>query len=131
MGRKAGTDPQEWFRQAQYDLKSADVMFASRQYIHAVFMCHLAVEKALKGLYTSKNDDMPPRTHNLIFLVGKIEGVVLPENLSEFLTTMNNVSVPTRYPDELKHMRKVYTKAKSAGLVEQSRELVKWLKGKL
>jgi HEPN domain-containing protein len=106
-------------------------MFANGQYIHAVFMCHLAVEKALKGLLTSKTEDMPPRTHNLVFLAGKIEGVVLPEDLLEFLTTMNNVSVPTRYPDELKQMRKVYTKTKTAVLLERSRELVKWLKSKL
>jgi len=33
--------------------------------------------------------------------------------------------------DELKQMRKVYTKAKAAVLLERSKELVKWLKGKL
>lgn len=130
MSKKAGIDPQEWFRQAQYDLKSADVMFANKQYIHVVFMCHLAVEKALKGTYSNNVQDMPPRTHNLIYLAAKME-LELPENLSEFLLTMNNVSVPTRYPDELRHMRKVYTKAKTAGLLEKSKELVKWLRGKL
>jgi HEPN domain-containing protein/acid stress-induced BolA-like protein IbaG/YrbA len=108
MSNKGGIGPDEWFLQARYDLKSAEVMFASRQYIHAVFMCHLAVEKALKGSYASKTADMPPRTHNLVYLAEKAE-IELPVDLSEFLTTMDNVSVPTRYPDELKQMRKVYT----------------------
>jgi len=44
---------QEWFRQAQYDLKSSEVMFNSKRYIHTIFMCHLSIEKALKGLYVS------------------------------------------------------------------------------
>jgi hypothetical protein len=44
---------------------------------------------------------------------------------------MNNVSVPTCYPDELKQMRKVYTKAKAAVLLKRSKEPVKWLKGRL
>lgn len=130
MGSKVGTDPHEWFQQAKYDLKSAEVMYANKQYIHAVFMCHLAVEKALKGSYANKAQDMPPRTHNLFFIAEKAE-LALPETHAEFLTLMDNVSVPTRYPDELKSMRKVYTKAKTADLLERSKELVKWLKSKL
>ncbi len=47
-------------------------MFDNRRYIYAVFMCHLAIEKALKGLYAQKLNEIPPKTHNLIFLVEKI-----------------------------------------------------------
>lgn len=130
MGNKVSTDPHEWFQQARYDLKSAEAMFASKQYIHAVFMCHLAVEKALKGSYANKVKDVPPRTHNLIFLAEKA-GLGLSEVHTEFLTLMDNVSIPTRYPDELKSMLKVYTKAKTADLLERSKELVKWLKERL
>jgi HEPN domain-containing protein len=129
MSGKTGMDPQEWFLQAKYDLKSADVMFAGGQYIHAVFMCHLAVEKALKGMYATRTRDMPPRTHNLVFLAQKA-GIELPDVLLDFLTTMDGVSIPTRYPDELRSMRKVYTKAKTAGLIQSSKELVKWLKSR-
>ena len=130
MNMKVGIDPLEWFKQAKYDLRSAEVMFASKQYIHVVFMCHLAVEKALKGFYASKTKDMPPRTHSLIYLAKKAE-VELPELLNNFITMMDSVSVPTRYPDELKIMRKAYTKAKAVVLLERSKELVKWLKDRL
>ena len=41
----------EWMKQAAYDLETAEFMFAGARYFYAVFMCHLAVEKALKGCY--------------------------------------------------------------------------------
>uniref|UniRef100_A0A7C4YD27 HEPN domain-containing protein n=1 Tax=candidate division WOR-3 bacterium TaxID=2052148 RepID=A0A7C4YD27_UNCW3 len=39
------------------------------RYIYTVFMCHLSVEKALKGLYVKKFKKNPPKKHNLIFFV--------------------------------------------------------------
>jgi hypothetical protein len=71
---------QEWIRQADYDMKTAQIMFENKRYIHAVFMCHLSIEKALKGLFIKRyNNEAPPKTHNLIFLCEKI-GLGLSEN---------------------------------------------------
>lgn len=44
---------EEWFTQAKYDLETAEAMFKTRRYIYTVFMCHLSIEKALKGVYES------------------------------------------------------------------------------
>ncbi len=41
----------EWIKQADYDMETARAMFAARRYICTVFMCHLSIEKALKGLF--------------------------------------------------------------------------------
>jgi HEPN domain-containing protein len=101
-----------------------------KRYIHAAFMCHLAVEKALKGLYASSLKSLPPKTHNLFYLSEKIK-LNLPEELSGFLAVMNGVSIVTRYPDELQRMRKDYNKAKTKSMLDQSKGLVKWLKEKL
>jgi len=46
-----GKDPQEWLRQADYDMATSEYMYTGGRYIYAVFMCHLALEKALKGIY--------------------------------------------------------------------------------
>lgn len=127
MREKSGTDPHEWLLQAQYDLKSAEVMFENRRYIHTVFLCHLAVEKALKGLFASKAGEMPPRTHNLVYLAERAQ-LKLTGERTGFLAMMNGVGLPTRYPDELKEMQKTYSKVRTAGILEQSREMVKWLK---
>ena len=61
----------EWFRQADYDMKTAEALFESKRYIYAVFMCHLAVEKALKGLYQKRMRETPPKIHNLVFPVSQ------------------------------------------------------------
>jgi HEPN domain-containing protein len=62
----------EWLKQADYDMDTADAMYNSGRYFYAVFMCHLSIEKALKGLYYFVLQDIPPKTHNLIFLLSKI-----------------------------------------------------------
>ena len=42
---------QEWLNQSDYDMDTAEYMHQGGRHIYAVFMCHLAIEKALKGLY--------------------------------------------------------------------------------
>lgn len=126
MGKK----PLEWFKQADYDIKTAEIMFDNRRYIYAVFMCHLAIEKALKGLYAQKLNEIPPKTHNLIFLVEKIK-LKLSEELYDFISTLNGVSIPTRYPDDLQRMQKDYTKGKARLLLEKSKGALKWLRAEL
>lgn len=92
-------------------------------------MCHLALEKALKGLFVQRFDEVPPRTHNLIFLSEKIK-LELANDVSDFLFTLTGVSVLTRYPDELQNLRKSYNKAKTKALLEKSTEALKWLKAR-
>lgn len=52
----------EWLKQAEYDMDTADAMFMSGRYFYAVFMCHLSIEKALKGLFHKLLDEVPPKT---------------------------------------------------------------------
>jgi len=122
--------PQEWLKQADYDMETAEIMFDNKRYFYAVFMCHLSIEKALKGLYTQKLNKTPPKTHNLIFLVEKIK-LELSEDLYDFIFTLNGVSVPTRYPDELQKLQKDYNTVKTRVLLEKSKEALKWLKARL
>ncbi|MCF6149353.1 MAG: HEPN domain-containing protein [Candidatus Kuenenia sp.] len=65
-------NPEEWFNQANYGIKTAEIMFNNKRNIYTVFMCHLAIEKALKGLYAKELNKLPPKTHNLIYLVEEI-----------------------------------------------------------
>jgi HEPN domain-containing protein len=121
---------QEWLRQSLYDMKTAEAMFISKRYIYAVFMCHLSIEKVLKGLYTQTLGDVPPKSHNLIFLIEKIK-LELPEDLYDFVFMLNGLSVPTRYPDDLQSLLKAYNRAKTRKVLDRGKEVLKWLKGKL
>jgi len=72
MQRKKLKPPEEWFIQADYDFEAAEGMFKIRKYLYAVFMCHLSIEKALKGLYAKELEEIPPKTHNLIFWLRRL-----------------------------------------------------------
>lgn len=58
----------EWLIQSDYDFNTAKDMFKAGRYIYTVYMCHLAIEKALKSLVSLATKEAPPRTHNLIQL---------------------------------------------------------------
>ena len=122
--------PEEQFKQAAYDLKTAEIMLENRRFIYAVFMCHLAVEKALKGLYQFKLNEIPPKVHNLIYLVEKI-CLGISEKLYNSIFELNRVSIPTRYPDDLTRMKKEYKKKNTVEIINSSKEAIKWLKKQL
>ncbi len=122
--------PEEWFKQADYDIATAEFLFDGERYFYAVFMSHLSIEKALKGLYIKKLKEAPPKIHNLLYLIELIN-LVLPEDMYDFVFTLNRVSVITRYPDSLKRMQTEFDREKTKEILEKSKELLKWLKAEL
>ncbi len=99
---------------------------AGRRYMYTVFMCHLSLEKALKGLYAEKIRKEPPKTHNLLYLIEKMK-LKLPEDLHDIISTLNRVSVTTRYPDDLQRILKDYDKKKTKKVLDQSKKVLQWL----
>lgn len=120
----------EWLNQADYDMETADVMFANGRYFYAVFMCHLSIEKALKGLYTQVTNDVPPKTHNLLYLLDKT-GKKPELHFEKFITRLNTASIATRYPDELAKIQSVYTKEVTTSLIANSKDVLQWIKTQL
>lgn len=122
-----GKSPEEWFRQADYDIDTAEFMFGGSRYFYTVFMCHLAIEKALKGLYSHSLNELPPKIHNLVYLVEKLK-LDLPDDLYDFVFTINRVSVPTRYPDDLERMLENYDRERTEEILRGSKEVLKWIR---
>ena len=116
----------EWFKQVDYDFGTAEAMFKSRRYIYAVFMCHLCIEKGLKGIIANR-DELPPRSHDLVFL---FERAILNgnEEYAGFIEALNEVSVPTRYPDELDRLVASYPRKRTFEIIGQTKEVLTWLK---
>jgi len=42
-----------WIESSDYDIKTADHMYATKRYVYVLFMCHLATEKVIKALQNS------------------------------------------------------------------------------
>ena len=118
---------QEWLFQSEYDLKTAEAMFDSGRYFYAAFMCHLSIEKCLKGLFTKTLNELPPKTHNLVYLLEKI-GIKAPEHINQFIYSINAESVATRYPEDLQQLLKDYTKEKASEIIKNSKKVLVWLK---
>ena len=120
----------EWLSQAEYDLETAEYMYAGGRYFYAVFMAHLAVEKSLKGMYQQLFDKIPPKTHNLIYLAERTS-LEPPPPLRDFILTLNDVSVPTRYPEELDKLASLYNQARTREILNHASSLITWIKSQL
>jgi len=69
-----------WVDSAHYDLETAAHLFNTGRYVYTIFMCHLSLEKILKAKVQEATGKVPPKTHNLRYLVklGKLE---IPEDI--------------------------------------------------
>lgn len=130
MKQKHDQRTQEWFKQSDYDFVTAEAMFKTRRYIYTIFMCHLSIEKALKGLYGKVLKAEPPKIHDLINLLTRIR-LEPPARLKKFISHLNQMSIVTRYPGNLLELQKAFTRKTAYGMLRQTEETLKWLKQEL
>ena len=129
MHEKSIKSDKEWFEQSEYDIKSADVMFKGGRYIYSIFLCHLCIEKALKGIFVKRFKKNPPKTHNLLYFLNAL-AIESDKEQSVVIMKLNEASIPTRYPDDLKGMLKDFSKVNTKGILADSKRILKWLKTK-
>jgi HEPN domain-containing protein len=121
---------EEWLKQSAYDLDTADYMYAGGKYLYAVFMCHLSIEKLLKGLYYERLRQIPPKSHSLVFLLNEM-GIEPPEVYRRFILKLSEASIPTRYPEDLAKVQQDYTQSIVKDILAESKETMVWIKQQL
>ena len=117
----------EWILQSDYDYETAVAMFSTARYVYTVFMCHLCIEKIIKAQYVKRRNKVAPKSHNLLWLASEIK-LEFPENLYKFVFLLNDASLPTRYPQELKSSIKLYSKDVTEDILKKTKELHQWIK---
>lgn len=117
----------EWLYQAEYDLETAKSLYRSRRYIYTVFMCHLAIEKALKAFVVKKTEKAPPKTHNLISLL-KLGNVVLTTEQVKYISRLSLAGIITRYPEDLKQAIDEYPRHVALDYLKRTEDVIKCLK---
>lgn len=122
-----GKRPGQWLEQADYDMDTAQFLFDGGRCFYAVFMCHLSIEKALKGLYQARLGATPPRTHSLIYLLDAIE-IKPGEAIAKFLVKLGEAHVATRYPEDLETLQQNYTRPVVGEIVGESRKALEWIR---
>jgi len=125
---------EEWFLQAEYDIETTQAMFDSGRYIYTVFMIPLSIEKAIKGIYAQTLEENPPKTHHLLYLIERIQSMItfeIPENIFAPIREIDKVSIPVRYPDNLRELAKDYKRETTIEILTASKEVLHWLNSKL
>lgn len=119
-------DTKSFKQSAEYDLQTAEYMLKTGRYIYVVFMCHLSIEKMLKAIVAEATGNIPPKTHNLIYLI-KLADIKLPQDHFDFITKINNASIVTRYPEDFSKLLEVYPKAIAMDYLNHTKEVFKCL----
>ena len=116
-----------WLKMVDYDLKTAEHMFETKRYIYVIFLCHLAIEKTLKAFVSEETKKFPPKTHNLMYLTNVVK-ITFEKNFLDFIGIMNNVSIVTRYPEDISKLVKYYPKNTAKEYLNKTKEIISWIK---
>ncbi|NQS98738.1 MAG: HEPN domain-containing protein [candidate division Zixibacteria bacterium] len=120
-------NPFEWLEQAELDIETAEHTAKGIQRYYALFFCHLSVEKALKGLYFKRLGVCPPKTHNLPYLLEKIDEKP-PEDIFKFIMKLSEVHIVTRYPEDIGRIQREFSSDFISFAIEKSKETIQWIK---
>jgi len=121
-----------WIDIAEYDIETARAMLEARRFLYVAFMCHQAIEKIVKAYYQLINNDLPPKTHNLLSLCDKTGLLVkFDENQSALLDVLNPLNIQARYPEHRERIMKTLTNERSTEIFLKTEELFKWIKKEL
>ena len=118
---------EEWFFQSDYDLETAQHMLQSGRNVYCIFMCHLSLEKALKGLFVRRLNQYPPKLHNLKYFVDNL--ALEPEEAHlDFIDWINRMGITTRYPEDLKNMIKRFSRERTNEIFQQTKTIQQWIR---
>jgi HEPN domain-containing protein len=87
-----------WLRQAQDDLRAAEVLKAAGQAAQACFQAQQVGEKAIKALLAAEDRDL--RSHSLGALLREL-GEEPAQRWQQQARVLDKLYAPTRYPDAL------------------------------
>lgn len=112
-----------WTEGARDALDSAEKLCGLKKYAHALFFCHLAVEKALKAAYIAAHDALPPYTHDLRRLADLTERD-LSHRERESFKEINTFNVAGRYAEEKRSLAKKATLEYARIWLDRTREIL-------
>jgi len=117
-------ETRNWLDMAEYDLATAKQMLKTGRFVYVIFMCHLAIEKTMKAIVCEEINKVPPKTHDLIYLIflGEIE---LSAGLLDFVGAINNAGVVTRYPEDLAKLISSYPEEIAEKYFDSTLEVIK------
>jgi HEPN domain-containing protein len=125
-------DRDTWIEQAKRDLRAAEHLLRGDFPGHATVFAHLAVEKALKGVFkmqadTSATGNNPPVTHDLRHLARRVD-LTWNRDRQDAIDGLSDVSILALYAPDRPFGHPVSDRTDAAReRVADARLLVEWL----
>jgi HEPN domain-containing protein len=116
-----------WFDLADEDVIVAESNYNSKHFLWCLFICHLSLEKALKGLYVRFIVETPPKVHDLVKLA-KVAGLQISELNFLFLNEMNRFNIEARYTEYKNNIKKIATIEFTQEKLLKTKDTIQWLK---
>ena len=120
-----------WLDLAKEDIDVAENLLINGKLLYTGFICHLAVEKALKAKIESVGET-PLKIHNLIRLA-EMGGIlcIMTSEQKELLKTLNPLQIEGRYPSYKQGAAHTLTLDKCTVILAQSKEMIEWIEKQL
>ncbi|MCK4695786.1 MAG: HEPN domain-containing protein [Candidatus Cloacimonetes bacterium] len=116
-----------WISSSENDFDTAQLLIDNNKIISGLFFCHLVIEKALKAHVVKNTKQIPPKSHNLIFLSDKTNLNIIEDD-EIFFGILMKYQLQGRYPD---YNPVIPDKSKANEYLIRTREILKWLKEQL
>ncbi|HKR06396.1 MAG TPA: HEPN domain-containing protein [Bacteroidia bacterium] len=117
---------ERWETGAKEAYKTAQVLFSLERYNHALFFCHLTVEKMLKALVVQKTLTHAPYEHNLLKL-SNLSGLEFAKEQLDILDEISAFNISGRYDDYKLEFYKKVTKEYAEEYLVSTNTLFLWL----
>ncbi|MBI4239380.1 HEPN domain-containing protein [Candidatus Uhrbacteria bacterium] len=79
-----------WKNSSKKDFEVAQGLFSLKHYAHALFFCHLSLEKLLKALYVRNSHEHAPYIHDLVIIARRAK-IELDDSTADFLVTITHI----------------------------------------
>ena len=122
----------KWLDQVHEDISAAECLFMGGHWLYVGFLCHQAIEKALKAYYMATHDDDPRYTHShskLLEDCGLIDQIS-PEHL-RLIDFMVPMYIKARYPEQKIAAVRSLTKETCEHIITTTKELTLWIEERL
>jgi HEPN domain-containing protein len=115
-----------WQKASKQDFGTAQILYANKKYHHALFFCHLSIEKALKAVIIAKTKKAPPFVHDLLRLAEK-STLTLSEDVKGGLLEITTFNIQARYDDYKLSFYKKATRPFTLKYFNKTKEILEWL----
>jgi len=115
-----------WMAESNKDMAVAESLFESGHFTWALFVGHLALEKALKAMYVRQVGVQVPHSHHLLKIARECK-LALNEDQGDFLLEVTTYNLKARYPDYKQGFARKATREFTATRIKQIKEMRQWL----